>query len=168
MEKKLERIGVDLDYNKKDELEISWNTMYKRYQTFIKKHGHTIGTSSKHGPQSTRQLYQWLRWQIDLKKENKLTKKREMLLANVNSLWHLSNFEVRWYNKLQEFIDFKKKQKGQYISWNTNSPLRGWLRNQKVNFNKLPIEKKKLFIKAGAIKFLKKAGTRHSPYRENK
>ncbi|HEY8934092.1 MAG TPA: helicase associated domain-containing protein [Cyclobacteriaceae bacterium] len=132
---KLNAIGFTWGSHYHDEL---WEERYKELVAYKKKYGN-CDVPQKYAKNKT--LAGW----VNAQRVKKISKEKKDKLNKIGFSWANELIEKRWFGRLNEFIESKKKNKP--ILFQTS--LYNWLYNQRKNFNGLPPEKKKMLIKAG-------------------
>ena len=91
-------------------LQDQWAKMFKRLQTYQKKHNGSCDVPYKYRPDP--QLANWVNWQRTQHKKGLLAKDRCDQLREIGFEWTSTNYEDQWIKMLKRLQAYKRKNNG--------------------------------------------------------
>lgn len=119
-----------------------WERKYEQLVAFKSKHGH-CDVPQKYPPNQA--LASWVNGQ----RTKQLSAEKKKKLNVLGFSWRREIEQRRWLQRVKEFIDFKKENGSLSIPHHT--PLYSWRYQQKKNFHKLTVEKRRILKRAGIV-----------------
>ena len=117
-----------------------WETMFEQLADYKNKFGH-CDVPQKYS--KSRRLAHW----VNSQRTMKLSGGKIDKLSRLGFSWAGEIAQKRWQSRVNEFIDLRKKDRLSAIKAQT--PLHSWIYQQKKNFPRLSIEKRKILLKVG-------------------
>ena len=113
-----------------------WEKMYEELKAYKKEYGHCdVPQKDKN-----KKLASWVNGQ----RKKKLSADQKAKLDKLGFSWAGEIAEKKWNERVNEFIDLKKKNKLSILR--AHMSLHSWIYQQKKNFHKLPDKKKKIVV----------------------